>query len=437
MTKAKYLIITVLLVGILFFIPNISNAAVEYTRTVAGNDGSITLNLTGLELDTSKAYSYALVTRGGTPSTWHTLTEYTTDTAKVNLSSATSDIVEVLKVTDTGVLYLKDDTDDTYMVDALEVNLKLPLLQAINYTKSTSNWYSIKKLYGALGGEFTGNSYYQLKKVTDKTFVEKFLDIKNNGGDITTLEEILPEVPITGYESDGYFDVDKNDGLYLLWIKITGDNCKEVFGCIIHDGLPDATTAAEYLAGVDVTGPVVESISVTSPTSGTYKTGQTIKIVVTFDENITGTTVPTLKIRFGTSAERALTNGTISGKTITYTYNIATDDKGQLAVTGFSGGTIKDASGNDATITSKTISGNTIKANEEGAIIDNGNNNQNNNQNGESTNNGSTNQGNNDTTLAPGTLPHAGLSITLVCVIALIIVGAMFAFFKYNKLKDI
>ena len=163
----------------------------------------------------------------------------------------------------------------------------------------------------------------------------------------------------------------KNDGLYLLWVKRTGENCKEVYSCIVHDGLKEATRVEQYIAGLDVEKPTVQSIAVTSPESGTYKTGQTVKITVTFSEKITGETVPTLKIKFGTSEERTVTNGTISENEIVYSYNIVDGDKGQLAVTGYAGGKIKDAAGNDAVISSKVVSGNTIKANVEGTTNNN------------------------------------------------------------------
>ena len=42
-----------------------------------------------------------------------------------------------------------------------------------------------------------------------------------------------------------------------------------------------------------------------------------------------------------------------------------------------------------------------------------------------------------DDTLAPGKLPHAGLSITLVCIIPLVMLGVIVIIFKYNKVKDI
>ena len=128
MIKMKYFVMTFLISIILFFIPNISNATVEYTRTFPGNDGSIIVNLTGLNLNESKSYSFALVTKGSTPTTWHNITDFTTTTASINLSSATDDIVAVLKVTDTGVLYIKDNSDDSYVLDAKEIDLKLPYL---------------------------------------------------------------------------------------------------------------------------------------------------------------------------------------------------------------------------------------------------------------------------------------------------------------------
>ena len=117
------------------------------------------------------------------------------------------------------------------------------------------------------------------------------------------------------------------------------------------------------VGGDDTTAPTVQSIAVTSPTAGEYKTGQDIEITTTFSEQITGDTVPTLKIKFGESAERTITQGTISGATIKYSYKIVDSDKGELAVTEYSGGTIKDLAGNNATISKKALTGNKIIAN--------------------------------------------------------------------------
>lgn len=56
MKKMKCFIMILFAIILLWLIPNISNAAVEYTKIFASNDGSIILNLTGLTLDENKAY---------------------------------------------------------------------------------------------------------------------------------------------------------------------------------------------------------------------------------------------------------------------------------------------------------------------------------------------------------------------------------------------
>lgn len=435
MTKAKCLLITVVLLGMMLLIPNISNAAVEYTRTIPpGNDGSIILNFTGLELDESKAYSFALVTKGSTPKNWHRIVEYTSTTAEIPLSSSTSDIEDILKITDTGYLYIRDDSTSTNVIDNIEINLKLPYLQAIDYSIS-NNHVNINEIYGYV---WSGRSV-SVNKISDKTLLEEYLKIKNNGASITGLEEYLPQIPDTGYHGtstgSGVDMTNYDDGLYVIWVKLTESNCKDIYGAIIYDGLPEATTLEEYLSGVDITGPIVESIAVTSPSSGTYATSQTVKITVKFDEIITGTSVPELKIRFGESEERTVTNGMISKNTIVYTYNIAESDKGQLAVTGYSGGTITDESGNAATITTKTISGFSIIANEDGAIIDNNPSTQEPDDNKNNT--GNSNNSGQDTTVAPGKLPYAGSGTAIIFAIVIVLVSAIIAYKKYNKLSDI
>ena len=120
---------------LLLVVPSIVNATVSYTREIPSNDGSITLNLKGLTLDENTAYSYALTTKGAKPETWHTVTDFTNNTAKINLSASTKDIVNVLKVTDKGSLYIKNNSDDSYVVNALEFIIKLHYLQDVHNNK--------------------------------------------------------------------------------------------------------------------------------------------------------------------------------------------------------------------------------------------------------------------------------------------------------------
>ena len=482
MRSTKCLLIVFFVSIMLFLIPSISNAAVEYTRLIEGNDGSITLNLTGLTLDDSAItlpdgettrYSFSLVSKGVTPTKWFGLMNFTDETATVVLNPETEAIVKVLKMTDTGYLYIRDNSDSSNVVEALEVDLKLPYLQAIDYSRrsqgTSSDSYNIMGQYG-YGYYGKGSRYYQVTKVTDKTLIQKYLDVKNNNGQITDLKSALPEIPKSGYGSlGGYSDIyvrDYDDGLYLIWIKLTGDSCKDIYGCIVHDGLPNAKTVANYIQGE---GPKVLRIQVQSPASGTYKTGQTVKIRVYFDKKITGTSVPTLKIKFGNSTERNVTNGTIHndstsiwewGQYIEYSYNIQSGDNGQLATVSLTGGAIKDTDGNAAFLTCPVLTGNiTIKANTEGTITNNTENQDkvnNEDKNDDSDKKGSSSSDKNsssnkdkntssnkkednkkDDTTVKGKIPYTGASYAVIFAIALILVVGIIAKVKYNDLKDI
>lgn len=454
MTKVRNLIVLLAIMSIMLLLPNVSNAAVEYTRTIPSNEGTIKINFTGLELDDMKAYEFALVRQGGTPENWFSIEDgYTTSTATINLSSSKTEIVKVLKATDIGFIYIreKDDTTGTYILQAQQVNLKLPYLQSLLYSDDNGSYNLANQIYGSIGNEYLwiedDYTYSKWEKVTNKDLVEKFLSIKNNNSNITELEGDLPNPPTTGYTTDRAPSYkDKNDGLYLLWVKRTGGNCKDVYSCIVHDGLPEATELEQYIKGLDVEKPVVISIAVTSPASGTYKTGQIVKIETSFSEAITGETVPTLKIKFGTSEERTVTNGTITENKIVYSYNIVDGDKGQLAVTGYAGGTIKDATGNEAVITSKIVSGNTIKANIEGTTTNNTENQDKTNNDDktdeETKDNTQTNKNTDaskkdDDTITIEKLPQTGLTMGMTLAIIAVLAGGIFAYFKYRKIANI
>ena len=162
-------------------------------------------------------------------------------------------------------------------------------------------------------------------------------------------------------------------------------NCKENSngtGVIVTDTSKSATVkikagnAQGSVMTITVTGTVVKqgptlsSISVTSPTAGSYKSGQEIKIVATFNENvygnaskaaITATTAPKLKLKFGTGTERTATFSAVSGKMITYSIKIQDSDEGKLATTGYSG-TVYNADGNSTSVANKTLGGYSITA---------------------------------------------------------------------------
>lgn len=223
-------------------------------------------------------------------------------------------------------------------------------------------------------------------------------------------------------------------------------------------------------SGNDVTAPTVKAIEVTSPNTGTYGSGQKVTIDVKFSETITATTMPTLKIKFGTGTERSITTGTLTGSKITYTYTIASGDKGQLITSSLVGGDVQDAAGNKANLTCPIISGNAITANAGVANpggSNSGNSNNNVSQNGVNTNgtnnsnkgntsnnntnankvvlssntnsssaNKNTNSGT-DKTVAKTVLPKTGEGITIGILIITIVGVGIFAYVKIRKYKEI
>ena len=112
----------------------------------------------------------------------------------------------------------------------------------------------------------------------------------------------------------------------------------------------------------DQVAPVLSSIRVTDPETGTYKAGQEITIVATFSEKVTGT-APTLAIVFGNGATRIINTGEIVDNTITYKYTIVNGDNGKLQIVSYTGEGLKDLSDNIWVAPENvTISGNIITA---------------------------------------------------------------------------
>ena len=379
MLKNKSLLAIIIIAIMVFAIPTIANAAVEYTRTFPDNTGTIIINFKGLELDPTKPYQFSLVAyQADTPENWFNLDNgYTETTATITLSASTEKIKNVLKVVDEGFVYIRerDDTSGTYALERTKVNLKLPYLQSLVYTISDHDYGLVgAKLYGEIGNGYvySGSDYTYVKweKVTNENLIQAFLNIKNNEQEIVGLETNLPNPPTTGYISDRVPEYrDKNDGLYLLWVKRTGENCKQVFSCIVHDGLPNATTLAEYLGS---NKPVVEKVEAIGElgthdyTSTGWKyqceTGDEVSIEVTFDQEIVMNQSPVLTIKFGTGSNIQLTTEEVLNDKLTYHYTIKSADEGTLQIVSLTGGDVKNSVGDEADFTLPSISGDPVVA---------------------------------------------------------------------------
>ncbi|HEY3840210.1 MAG TPA: Ig-like domain repeat protein, partial [Bryobacteraceae bacterium] len=104
---------------------------------------------------------------------------------------------------------------------------------------------------------------------------------------------------------------------------------------------------------IDTVAPTVTNVSSTTP-NGTYGTGAGINVTVTFSEAVNVTGTPQIALNSGGSASYASGSGT---STLTFTYVVASgQSSSHLDYTSTSalilnGGTIKDAAGNNATLT--------------------------------------------------------------------------------------
>lgn len=370
MNKAKYLSIIFLAVMVLFLIPSLSNAAVEYTRTFPSNDGTIKINLAGLELDVTKAYEFGLFRQGGTPVKWFNLDDgYTESTATVTLSSATSEITNILKATDTAFISIREvkanEEDPTvYALQNYQVNLKLPYLQSLQYREEGAVYSLLNVLYGSIGNLYNSSgdnrTYVNAIKVKDENLIKEFLNLKNNDQSITKLEAYLPAVPDNGFEAARTWrHAEKNDGLYLVWVLRTGENCKEVYSCIVHDGLPEATTVEEY-TGKKVAAPVVTKVAAranvnyTSTSSGKeyqVKQGNEVSVIITFDQPIVLNESPTLAIKFGTGSNINLTTSVVETDKLVFKYIVKAEDEGAVQVLSLTGGNVTNATETEADLT--------------------------------------------------------------------------------------
>ncbi|MEY4722510.1 MAG: hypothetical protein RLZZ324_23, partial [Candidatus Parcubacteria bacterium] len=107
----------------------------------------------------------------------------------------------------------------------------------------------------------------------------------------------------------------------------------------------------------DVTTPTVSGVT-SSTSNGAYRAGQVVSIQVNFSEAVTVTGTPQLTLATGTPSTTAINMSGGSGtSTLTFTYAVASgnhtadlDYSGTTALS-LNGGTIKDAAGNNATLT--------------------------------------------------------------------------------------
>jgi hypothetical protein len=116
------------------------------------------------------------------------------------------------------------------------------------------------------------------------------------------------------------------------------------------------SAATEFNWTYDTTDPTVSSVT-SSADNGTFKAGDVLAVTVTFSEAVTVTGTPQLTLETGsTDAVVDYTSGSTT-TTLTFNYTVASGntssdlDYASTSALALNSGTIKDAAGNDATLT--------------------------------------------------------------------------------------
>lgn len=412
MRKTKILLAIILVSIVLLIIPNVSNAAVEVTRNVYSNNGSMKFNFTGLTLDTTKEYEFGITkTSAAEVETWHLITEYTENIATVDIAMNTEDLRNIVDTTDTAYIRIREKSADTLVLEPYAVDVKTPFLKVTNLTVINNG-----REFGSSKGECievalrnNGNSksYYQYEKITDENIINKYKEIKSANGNFEELQSLLKtEAPTSNWNSWKYWNGNiygsrdvagygytqspiqvPDTGLYYMWVYFSGDNLKDVYGYVLVDNLvPDVA---------------LEGISL--PKTKTVELGKTLTLTVTFNP----TTATNKIVTWSSSDESVATvdnNGKITPKKVGSTIITVTSQDGSKKAT--------------CTVT-VTEAGN-------GGQDNNGDQNNNNNNNGTK-----------DPTVADTKIPQTGIGIGLTAaIISVLGIGAV-ALIKYRKLKDV
>ncbi|MBT4407232.1 MAG: hypothetical protein HOC79_05100, partial [Euryarchaeota archaeon] len=121
-----------------------------------------------------------------------------------------------------------------------------------------------------------------------------------------------------------------------------------------YAGITNATTL--NFTSADVVAPTISSVSSTTA-NGTYNAGDAIAITVTFSENVTVSGTPQLTLETGSSDAVVNYSSGTGGSVLTFNYTVASghtssdlDYKGTSSLA-LNSGTIRDAAGNNATLT--------------------------------------------------------------------------------------
>lgn len=429
----KKLFILILFIGIvLFLLPNISDASVKVTKEVYSNNGSTKFNFTGLTLNKNHEYEFGIAKTAATKiEKWNLITVYTETTATINIPGSNKEFIDVILTTDTGYITIRDKTTNTIALQPYAVDLSIPYLNITNYTvinngKELSRYDGEDNIQVNFWNASNSKPYYQYEKITDEKIINKYKEIKNKNGNYNDLQPLLKiKVPSSNWNTWEYWNghgagsdngfgyptstINAPDyGLYYMWIYISGENTKNLYGYILVDNLK----------------PEIKLDSITLPKTEKVELGKSITLTPKFSpENTTNKTVT-----WNSSDESVASvdnTGKITPKKIGSTIITVSSKEGNKRATCTL--TVYESSNNN--------NNNETKKPTSSLENNNGTKNPTNNSNTDKkTNNTATNK---DTTVASGKIPQTGVGIGLTIMIILSIGICIFAFIKSNKYRDI
>ncbi len=424
MTKVKYLMIGLFIGIMLVLIPNTSNAAVSVTRNIYSNNGSMKFNFTGLELDETHEYEFGL-TKAKTEEVgnWNAIKEKTKTTATADLITTTKVIRNVINATDKGYITIKDKTADKIVLQAYEVDLKLPYLKVTNYTViNNRKEFSVSETNSinvALRNADNSEAYYQYEKITDQNIINKYKEIKAKNGDFNSLQNLLKtNTPTSNWKNWQHFNGHSSDGmngygytqeiinvpdtgLYYMWVYFSGNNIKDMYGYVLVDNLVETDIALE-----NIEFPSYEKTI-------TMELGKTREMSVIF----TPSNATNKILKWSSSDETVATvdnAGRVTAKKVGSAIITATTQDGKKKIT--------------STITvAEKLAGN-----------NNGNtNNGSTNNTNKPQNNNNTNNKKDDPTKAEGKIPQTGENYVIIMALIGIVGAGVFTYIKVKQYRDI
>lgn len=428
MKRNTKFIVGILISAIILFVGITTvNAAVESTRNVYSNDGSMKFEFKGLTLDTTKEYEFALTnTTAETPEKWFDITEYTTNTATIDIRMNTKELRETFNKSDKGYITIREKTSNNVVVEPYQVDLKIPYMLVTNFTvinngKDFSFSSESECVNVALRNAGVSEAYYQYEKIVDTNVINKYKQLKASNGDYLELQSMIKNTtPTSNWTKWSYFNgydratgmngfghptttiTAPDTGLYYMWVYFSGKNLKPLYGVILVDNLvPDIS---------------LESISIDK--TKTVELGKTLVLKPTFNP-----TNATNKIVTWTSSDESVATvsnaGVVTPKKLGSTIITVTSQDGNRTAT--------------CTITVTKASGNSSGS----GSSSNGSSSNSGSSSSSSKSNSSSSNSNSKSSSTPNKLPYTGIGITGVFAVIVVAGLAVITYRKYNYLKGI